>query len=155
MLWWAYRQDNPRSWMRWHSGEFNASRCLTLARKESKWVKRGERTDKRTNERTNERASERASDRKLSISKSIWPGLPIGCRLISRWIVSNMGILLMARWGIGCTSNRPRVATPFSRIAQIYRSGLAICSRIRYSGLNALWCCCNDGDCTAVSHIRV
>lgn len=111
----------------------------------------------RENERMSGQASNaRASDRKLSISKSIWPGLPIGCRLISRWIVSNMGILLMARRGIGCTSDR-RGLQPRSRaLPKSIARGLPVCSRIRYSGLNALWCYCNDGGgCTAVSHIRL
>lgn len=66
----------------------------------------------------------------MSISKSICPGLPIGCWLISRWIVSNMGILLMAQRGYmyiyignrGCAQLGRRVATPFSRVAQIYIS---------------------------------
>lgn len=95
--------------------------------------------------------SARASDRKLSISKSIWPGLPIGCRLISRWIVSNMGILLMARREIGCTSNRrglqPRSRALPKSIARGWRYALAL----GIPGLNALWCCCSggDGDCTA------
>lgn len=110
----------------------------------------------RENERMSGQASNaRASDRKLSISKSIWPGLPIGCRLISRWIVSNMGILLMARRGIGCTSDR-RGLQPRSRaLPKSIARGLPVCSRIRYSGLNALWCCCNGSGCTAVSHIRL
>lgn len=104
------------------------------------------------NEREQTCTSARASDRKLSISKSIWPGLPIGCRLISRWIVSNMGILLMARREIGCTSNRrglqPRSRALPKSIARGWRYALAL----GIPGLNALWCCCNggDGDCTAV-----
>lgn len=40
-----------------------------------------------------------------------------------------MGILLMGRRGIGCTLER-RVATPFSRTGQIYRSGPAIRSLV-------------------------
>lgn len=43
--------------------------------------------------------------------------------------MSNMGILLMGRRGIGCTLER-RVATPFSRTGQIYRSGPAIRSLV-------------------------
>lgn len=116
--------------------------------KKSPDVNRDENERTRT-KNANERESERASDRKLSISKSIWPGLPIGCRLISRWIVSNMGILLMARRGIGCTSNR-RGLQPRSRaLPKSIARGWAICSCIRYSGLNALWCCCNGGGAIA------
>lgn len=123
---------------------WNSARIMPLdvfARK-----KRGNKTREQTC------TSARASDRKLSISKSIWPGLPIGCRLISRWIVSNMGILLMARREIGCTSNRrglqPRSRALPKSIARGWRYALAL----GIPGLNALWCCCNggDGDCTAV-----
>lgn len=125
-LWFNKRiswHNEPRSRMRWHFDGFNVGHgCLMPARKDSRRVKR--------NERTNGRASNaRACDRKLSISKSIWPGLPIGCRLISRWIVSNMGILLMARRGIGCTSDlrglQPRSRALPKSIARGCRYALA------------------------------
>lgn len=125
-----------RSRMRWHFDGFGASRCLTLLGQKRVKTRRTRRESKRASEWTNEWTSEwvsewasrRTSDRKLSISKSIWPGLPIGCRLISRWIVSNMGILLMARRGIGCTSNRglqPRSRALPKSIARGWRYALA------------------------------
>lgn len=108
------------------------------------------RNKSKKKQRTSERGERRRRcDHKLSIPKSICLGLPIDCRLISRWIVSNMGILLMARRGIGCALSG-RVATLFSRIAQIYRFRLAtrLLSRSTFRIKCSLICCCNSTRCT-------